>query len=79
MSIESSSGYGENCKPIIGFSLLQPQNDPKKCLYLLVAHSSLIERLKINNLSDHKSKTNASANELSKKIEHHKLRHRFLP
>ena len=40
--------------------MLQPQNDPKKCLYLLVAHSSLIEKLKINNLSDHKSKTNAS-------------------
>ena len=24
----------------MGFSLLQPQNDPKKCLYLVVAHST---------------------------------------
>ncbi len=48
----SSSGYGENTKPAIGFSLLQPQNDPKKCLYLLVAHSSVVEtsgRLRFSN------------------------------
>ena len=41
-SIESSSGFGENNKPIIGFSLLQPQNDPKKCIYLMVGHSSTV-------------------------------------
>ena len=39
--IRISTGYGENTRPIIGFSLLQPQNDPKKCLYLLVSHSSI--------------------------------------
>ena len=38
----SSSGFGENSKPIVGFSFLQPQNDPKKCIYLMVGHSSLI-------------------------------------
>jgi hypothetical protein len=38
----SSSGYGENNKPIIGFSLIQPQNDPKKCVYLMVAHSTAV-------------------------------------
>jgi len=40
--LRSSSGYGENSKPIVGFSFLQPQNDPKECIYLMVAHSSLI-------------------------------------
>jgi hypothetical protein len=40
--LRSSSGYGENSKPIVGFSFLQPQNDPKKCIYLMVGHSSLI-------------------------------------
>lgn len=42
MCIESSSGYGENNKPVVGFSVLQPQNDPKKCVFLMVAHSSAI-------------------------------------
>ncbi len=41
LSIESSSAYGSVNRPIIGFSLLEPQNDPKYCLYLLTAYSSL--------------------------------------
>jgi hypothetical protein len=43
LAIESSSAYAHLNRPIIGFSLLEPQNDPKKCLYLLTAHSSLLE------------------------------------
>ena len=43
MSIEISTGYGENTRPIIGFSLLQPKNDPKKVLYLLVTYSSELD------------------------------------
>ena len=48
----SSSGYGENTKPVVGFSLLQPQNDPKKCLYLLVAHSTIVETNKNTRFSN---------------------------
>jgi ferric iron reductase protein FhuF len=41
LKIESSSDFGEyNNKPIVGFSLMQPENDPKKCVYLMVAHST---------------------------------------
>lgn len=43
MSIESCSDYGENNKPIVGFSLMQPENDPKKCLYLMVVHSTPVD------------------------------------
>ena len=45
LSIESSSEFGILSGPIIGFSLLEPQNDPKNCLYLMTAHSSLIENV----------------------------------
>lgn len=48
MSIEISTGYGENTRPIIGFSLLKPQNDNKHVVYLLVSHSSEID-LKLND------------------------------
>lgn len=41
-SIESSSAYAHLSRPVLGFSLLEPQNDPKKCMYLLVAHSTMI-------------------------------------
>ena len=51
----SSSGYGENSKPIVGFSFLQPQNDPKKCIYLMVGHSSLINTLPNKSKKDDKS------------------------
>ncbi|RNA06005.1 ELYS-like, partial [Brachionus plicatilis] len=48
LSIESSSGYGENSKPVVGFSLLQPQNDPQKCVYLIVAHSRSLKEAVAN-------------------------------
>ena len=44
LTIESSSQYAQVNRPTLGFALLEPQNDPKKCLYLLIAHSSLIEQ-----------------------------------
>lgn len=44
----SSSGYGENSKPVVGFSLLQPQNDPQKCVYLIVAHSRSLREAMAN-------------------------------
>jgi hypothetical protein len=44
-------GYGESFKPITGFALMQPQNDPRKCVYLTVAHSSLLNNIKRNALS----------------------------
>lgn len=59
MSIEISTGYGENTRPIIGFSLLQPQNDPKKALYLLVSHSSIINE----KLNDENNNSADSTNE----------------
>lgn len=42
LSIESSSSYGQLNRPIVGFSIMEPQNDPKKCIYLLTAYSTLI-------------------------------------
>jgi hypothetical protein len=41
-TIESSSIYASLTRPVIGFSLIEPQNDPRKCLYLLIAHSSIV-------------------------------------
>jgi hypothetical protein len=41
LSIESSSEYGSVNRPISGFALLEPQNDPKNCIYVLTAYSSL--------------------------------------
>jgi hypothetical protein len=43
LTIDSSSESRNNYKPIIGFSVLEPQNDPKQCLYLVIGHSSSIE------------------------------------
>ena len=48
LSIDSSSEYGTMRKSVVGFSVLEPQNDPKNCLYLVVAHSSLVEPKQYN-------------------------------
>ena len=43
LTIDSSSEFRNINKPIIGFSVLEPQNDPKQFLYLVIGHSSSIE------------------------------------
>jgi hypothetical protein len=37
--LESSSVYGYLNRACVGFSLLEPQNDPKRYVYILVANS----------------------------------------
>ena len=66
-NLRISTGYGENTRPIIGFSLLQPQNDPKKCVYLLVSHSSVVNLMRKPQNARPKSSSDISMNKSIRK------------